>query len=139
MTTYKRVSITATRAGMTARQKHTFTRKLREWKAETLTHGDCIGGDADSHTIAKRLGIRTEAYPCTITNQRAHCDADFVAEPKAPLTRNRTIVQKGEILVGIPRTSKEEKRSGTWSTIRYGLGMRAVCIIWPDGRTTEHE
>lgn len=139
MTTYERISITATRAGMTAQQKHTFTRKLQEWKAVTLIHGDCIGGDADSHAIAKGLGMRTEAYPCTISNQRAHCNADFIAEPAAPLTRNRTIVRKGEILVGIPRLDKEEQRSGTWSTLRYGMGMRPVYIIWPDGRTTEFE
>ena len=47
------------------------------------------------------------------------CKGDIILKPKKYLDRNKSIVDKTDILIAFPSTNEEVIRSGTWSTIRY--------------------
>jgi len=129
------VSFTGTRQGMTKRQIKTFVNLMYEVGMQTLIHGDCVGADADAHILAMEQMIDVLKRPCNIERQRAFTEGGrVVAEPEAPLIRNRKIVDDGEQLIACPATFQEEQRSGTWATIRYAKrNDKSVIIIWPDG------
>ena len=131
-----RVSFTGSRQGMTAAQKESFNHLLYEMGILVLTHGDCIGADADAHCLAIEAGAEVRKRPSNIETQRAFSEGgEIVAQPEAPLSRNKKIVDDGEQLVACPATFQEELRSGTWATIRYARKTRKpVTIIWPNGR-----
>lgn len=47
---------------------------------------------------------------------------------------NRDIVAETDELIATPKGFQEERRSGTWATVRYALKARKpVTVIWPDG------
>jgi len=132
------ISFTGTRKGMSKYQIDTFVKLLYEYGAQVFIHGDCVGADADAHVLAMSQGIEVLKRPCNIERQRAFTDGGrVVAEPEAPLIRNRKIVDDGEQLIACPGTFHEEQRSGTWATIRYAKrNDKPVTIIWPDGTTS---
>ncbi len=105
-------------------------------------HGDCIGADADAHTLCRNVGIRKiGSYPCNLKNQRAYTDADQIADPAPPLERNRVIADRCDILIACPSTDHEIQRSGTWATIRHrsrSFQNFQLVIIWPDGSIDEN-
>jgi hypothetical protein len=65
--------------------------------------------------------LRTECYPSNLSAQRDPCweEADVVHDPRPPLERNLLMVDRAQLLLAAPRSSVEERRSGTWATIRY--------------------
>lgn len=78
------------------------------------------------------------SHPCTITKARAFTPADEIHLPAAPLDRNRLIVDSVDLMVAFPGKMKEQKRSGTWYTIRYARKQGVpLMIFWPDGSVTE--
>jgi len=135
-----RVSFTGTRRGLTPEQKSNLKVVLEKAKASILIHGDCIGADADAHVIATKLDLTLLKRPCNLQAQRAWMSGgECIAEPEKPLERNRKIVDDGDVLVGCPGTLLEERRSGTWSTIRYARKQKKkIVLLWPDG-TVEFE
>lgn len=130
-----KLSFTGSRQGMTKAQKKAFGYLLYERGVLSLTHGDCIGADADAHHIAMEAGAEVRKRPCNIETQRAFTEGgETVADPEAPLSRNKKIVDDGEELVACPASYQEELRSGTWATIRYAKkSHKPTTIIWPDG------
>jgi hypothetical protein len=134
------VGFTGTRAGMTAAQAHTVDALLgrlaegHPTRALCGLHGDCVGADADFDAICKRRSLAVKIRPSSLARMRAGCDSEALAEPRAPLVRNREIVGDSEILIACPRTREEVRRSGVWATIR---AMRrkggAVYLVAPDG------
>lgn len=56
-----------------------------------------------------------------------------------PLKRNHTILDHSQYLVGFPKGPKEERRSGTWATIRYAKAREMPTKIVPlgDGKPKE--
>lgn len=120
---------------MTDAQAVTFRRVLEELGADELTHGGCVGADAEAHAAALALGMRVRLRPCDLEDARAFCrGGELVAAPDKPLKRNREIVDDGECLLAIPGMMREQRRSGVWATIRYALKRgREVLVIWPDG------
>lgn len=131
------ISFTGTRKGMTKHQANTFVKLFYEYGAQVFIHGDCIGADANAHDLAMAQEIEVLKRPCNIERQRAFTNGgQVIAEPEAPLNRNRKIVDDGEQLIACPGTYEEELRSGTWATIRYAKrNHKPVTIIWPDGTT----
>lgn len=129
------VSFTGTQEGMTEAQKKTFRKVIKELNPKAFIHGDCIGADEQAHKIVREelpeciIAIR----PCTIEHKRAFTDGHQLAEPEAPLDRNKKIANDGKILVATPK-GWEELRSGTWSTIRYARKTKKPrIIIYPKG------
>jgi hypothetical protein len=129
------VSFSGTQRGMTMEQCNVVPATLINLKATELVHGDCIGADAQAHNIALELGLVVKKRPCTLRYKRAFtAGGEVVAPPEAPLDRNHKIVDDGKVLLATPQSYQEERRSGTWATIRYARKLdRLVYLIGPDG------
>jgi hypothetical protein len=98
-------------------------------------HGDCIGADAEFHTICKVLNVPIDIHPCDITHFRAFCEGFRVFPIDKPLTRNKTMIDKADLTLATPFENQEVLRSGTWSSIRYAKKKDKMLIIfYPDGR-----
>ena len=126
---------TVTQRGMTPLQKTTFADTIRALSASEFRHGDCIGADSDAHQIVLDLGIEIRIHPPIIEAKRAFCKGAIEVFPvKDYLARNKDIVNATEVLIATPGEFAMELRSGTWSTVRYGLKTNKwVLIIYPDG------
>jgi hypothetical protein len=130
-----RIGITATREGLTDAQ----ARALAEFftAAPEVHHGDCVGGDERAHGVAQAAGCRIVIHPPIWDSARAFCTgAAETREPLPYLNRNHRIVDETETLVALPKQERgEERRSGTWATVRYARGLRRpVVIIRPSGQ-----
>ncbi|HUV85375.1 MAG TPA: hypothetical protein VMV86_06655 [Methanosarcinales archaeon] len=144
---FKAVGFTGTRNGMTEEQVLRLEYLLRHdllQKSKRFNHGDCIGADRDAHKIADGIVKEIGLFPCTLTNQRAFCDGldnkSNVIEAQAakhPLDRNLDIIASSDIMVGCPKGYKEERRGGTWHTIRNTrLAKKPLILIYPNGDFT---
>lgn len=132
---------TGTRQGMTEAQKATVERLLeKDLRLTRVHHGSAIGADAEFHEIAGKVGIEVTLHLSDRPDQTADCKgAVKVHAPLTPLARNRCIVAMTEYMIAAPAESLEQRRGGTWSTIRYArMVKRPVIIVYPDGNTSEH-
>lgn len=131
-----KVGITGTREGLTEAQKIRMN-SLGEAAITVLHHGDCIGVDAYSHSMARHSHIRVEVHPPSDNRERAHSQlgpSDVEHPPKPYLARNHDIVDASDVLVAFPKGYSEELRSGTWATVRYARKQKVpVVIVWPSG------
>ena len=86
-------------------------------------HGDCVGADEITHFYAASLGYRIIIHPPVDPKARAFCriwERGVILEEAPYLVRNNDIVKACEVLVAMPKVvGKEERRSGTWATVRY--------------------
>jgi hypothetical protein len=104
-------------------------------------HGDCVEADAEFDQWCAKLGIERHAHPgCDQHGHRPHaanCAAEVVHPVRPYIERNRVIVDAADVLIACP-SGPEQRRSGTWSTIRYARHREVpVAIIWPDGRVEQ--
>lgn len=129
-----KVGITATSKGATERQLLSLQRLLVDLAASELHHGDCVGGDAQGHSVARALGLWIVGHPPENSKARAFCSCDESRAPLPYLSRNRAIVRETELLIAMPLGFQEELRSGTWSTARFAeKSGRRFIVIQPDG------
>lgn len=142
------IMVTGTREGMTIDQWARFGDEIgTRWDFEGQHEwhdGDCIGADTQAHsTVAnlKTMGakITMHGHPCNIDVFRAHNEYDVTHEVKAPLVRNREMVDASDLVIAAPKEYDEIIRgSGTWATIRYArLHKKHLVVIWPDGTILE--
>ena len=129
------IGFTGTQVGLTPHQTQMLWTLLAAEGIEEFHHGDCVGADAQAHAMAVGLGIPVIIHPCTIEAKRAYCEgAREVLEAKAPLDRNRDIVDACDGILACPR-GPEEQRSGTWATVRYARNpYKPLTIIYSNGR-----
>lgn len=108
--------------------------RLHLLEALTLHHGDCIGADAQVHDICF-TECRIHLHPPDIDLYRAFCTPFDESDAPLPyLRRDRRIVDSSHVLFVLPKTMKEETRSGTWATCRYAINQLVpLFVIWPDG------
>lgn len=130
------VGFTGTRAGMTEEQRTTLRSLLGELGARTFHHGGCVGSDEQAHQIVRALGgIEVFVYPSNLNRYRAACQGDITYLPKAPLERNRDIVAACAAMIAAPKEAVEQRRGGTWSTVREAQkASKPVYVIGPDGQ-----
>ena len=134
------LGFTGTRHGMTPEQRLAVREFVTKLRPNRVVHGDCIGADYDFDNICAELKIPRGIRPSTIAHTRAHCEergAEALAEPIAPLARDRLIVEDSTQMLGVPKLARQERRSGTWATLRYAVGKRPTHIIPPDGSVKE--
>lgn len=126
---------TGTQKGMTAKQASVLEELMKKEGVTELHHGDCIGADARADTIAHKIGAEVVIHPPTKADKRAYCEgAKKVHEPKPYLDRNKDIVNDSKILFATPGEASQVLRSGTWSTVRFGIkNKKKVFVIKPDG------
>ena len=136
------VGFTGTQLGMTEIQKKAVKRALELFRKENdeFHHGDCIGADSEAHQIAREIGYSIVLHPPTKSLKRAFCKADKEEQALPYLERNLEIVKSTQILLATPKGMSEERRSGTWSTIRKAKKMgKKVIIIFPNGHVQIHK
>lgn len=136
------IGITGTRRTPKQVQYSMLYNALRGFRWEqddvTLHHGDCVGADAAGNKFATQFGFTTVAHPPTNPRHRAFCASDTILEPKKYMDRNADIVNAISILIAMPYLDIEEKRSGTWATVRMARKQaKRIVILWPTGCTTE--
>lgn len=124
---------------MTDAQFYTVGRFMLRPPGE-LHHGDCVGADSQMHDIARMNGWFIVVHPPDNPKLRAFREGDAIWRPLPYLARNSEIVHVADVMLATPAQHEEQRRSGTWSTIRYArkIGTPLV-IIWPDGGATQWE
>lgn len=128
-----KITFTGTQEGMTNCQKRTLHKILNFFSEDTsliFMHGDCIGADAQAHTIVKEFAVDIELFPCNIKEKRAWCKGAKVTHAiMSPLKRNDVMAKRCDLMIAAPKSLKEEVRSGTWATIRYGRKYNKTIIL----------
>lgn len=127
---------TGPKNGMTHRQAETVRYLFNELGLRILHHGDCIGGDAQAHRLAKALAARVVIHPPVVSAFRALCHADEVWPEKPFLIRNADIAAEGVdgLIAALESRQERFRGSGTWATVRYARKAgRRVWKVWPDG------
>lgn len=139
-----RIGFTGTQKGMRKEQKKKFTLVLADLTSRQRTneflHGNCIGADEEAAVIAGNLGLFLVAFPCNLTSKQSTIGSHECRGVKAPLDRNRDIVDECDVLIICPYTFTDIVRSGTWFTYRYAEseGKRTI-TIFPDGEVIERK
>ena len=139
MTCIRVIGFTGSRDGLSVRQYNrlrvAFKRLLPQEPTE-FHHGDCQGADEDIHGLVREMFPRCTIviHPPDNPARRAFCKGDVILEPKPYLQRDWDLVNASTYLLAAPKSMTEERRSGTWATIRYARtkGM-FVHIFYPDG------
>lgn len=137
------VSFTGTQRGMTERQRWPLSRLLEELlleEGDEFHYGACVGADDLAAKHAEMIGFRVVAHPANDVRPELRAEPRGRVLPARPAKeRNKDIVTAGDVLIATPRLMKEERRSGTWATVRYArrLGGRRIVILWPDGSREE--
>jgi hypothetical protein len=96
-----------------------------------LHHGDCKGADAEAHAIAADLGWDIIIHPPTKRIMRAYCgDGAIILPPMDYLARDEEIVRVSNFIFAAPKSDTEERRSGTWYTVRHArkIGKRVILL-----------
>lgn len=137
------VGFTGTQVGMTPRQHLLLRAELYKLDADHRAafpwfhHGLCVGADDESHGIVRAHSGAWSiwGHPPSNPAKRAEwrlssCDR---LSPEGPyLVRNHAIVDACSFLIAAPKGMEEERRSGTWATVRYARKKGVpVVILWP--------
>jgi hypothetical protein len=136
-----KIGFTGTQKGMTAEQKKTFRRLLKQLNPTEFHNGDCLGADLESYLLILIYDAQTKKrvkiviHPPDKPDKRAFIRFyDEIREPKPYLERDEVIAAECDVLIATPKEFKEEVRSGTWATVRYARkAYKKVYIIWPNG------
>lgn len=136
---YMKAGFTGCQEMPTFEQIAALSHLLRFLGVTELHHGDCIGSDAEAHLAATNLDISMCIHPPRSMRKRAFCKGAAYTYPVAEyLVLNKNIVDCTDILIGMPNTTHEKQRSGTWSTLRYAKKRdKPAFVIWPDGDVTK--
>lgn len=139
-----RAGFTGTRDGISSFQRANLLQFLAAANPGVLHHGDCVGADAEAHTLAVSLGIPIVIHPPEKNVYRAYCalpgvPADVEWRPRRPyLQRNHFIVTETDYLIACPKHNRIPSaghQGGTWYTVSYALRQdRPVYVFFPDGR-----
>lgn len=133
------LGFTGTQEGMSRKQRNELVEHLKRWKNEyeflEIHHGDCIGADAEFHHFCElvwpKKRLQVVIHPPEIETKRAFCEnkTQDVLPAKAYLDRNKDIVECSEGMIAAPKNNTEEKRSGTWSTVRFARKQNVPVMI----------
>ena len=127
-----KIGFTGSREGMSQHQKEQFVLKMCELSPKEFHHGDCKGADAEAHDIVREFfpDVKIFVWPPTVKIMRAFKEGDVINEPMDYVHRDEKIVDSSEYLIGAPRiTDVEQKRSGSWYTIRYARRSNKPYVV----------
>lgn len=135
------VGFTGTRKGMTEAQCNT----VRDWLYKLATpgswlhHGCATGADTTAHAMALDCGMCVHGWPGPNPNTELGRFAAISAR-MPPLVRNLKIVEACDLLIAAPFEEVEQRRGGTWSTIRAARRRNMpVVIVLPDGSAQKEQ
>jgi hypothetical protein len=132
---------TGTRKGATPVQLKRLRVLLAEGRPTQFHHGGAFGADSQAHAIWREECKGADSM-CVVWPADERREAIFQLQQHVrinpimpPLDRNREIVKRSVLLIACPHTEQEERRSGTWATIRVAFALyKPVLILWPSGR-----
>lgn len=140
-----KVGFTGTRHGLAGLQREALRYIVLSTAPREAHHGDCVGADATFHALVELqrddgvVWYPVIAHPAPEGPWSAHTNADVRLEPLPPLERNRAIVEACDVLIACPLGDTEQRRSGTWATVRYARKQgKRIIIVWPSG-VLQHE
>lgn len=134
------VAFTGTRKGMTPKQRASVAALLRRYykgdEDNRFLFGWCIGADDQAAMIAANIGYTLIAYPGASTpDKRGSITPHIKMTAEENLKRNRRMVDECDVLIAGPSGRKEQRRSGTWATVRYASKIgRQTKFAYPDWR-----
>lgn len=132
------VGFTGTQLGGNVLQEQALERLLSSVSVLQFHHGDCVGADSQADGIAESLGLARHVHPPDNTSKRAFCKGDIQYAEKPYLDRNKDIVNACDLLIAMPFERDEQRRSGTWSTVRYARRLKKpVKLIMPNGEVID--
>jgi hypothetical protein len=132
------LGVTATRNGATPAQLTLLRLLLVNQEVTEFHHGDCVGGDEQSHHLVREIHPQCKivAHPPINPRYRAYCKADIILPQKDYIPRNHDIVDSVHKMVALPKSSTPQYRGGTWATIRYTKSQgKPLYIFYPNGDT----
>lgn len=131
------VGFTGTQKGLTQYQIEMIYDIFDTLRPDEVHHGDCIGGDKDFDGIALDCCIKRVIHPPINNKKRAWCQGEIILQAKEYLERNRDIVNACDRLIAAPYQFYEQKRSGTWSTIRYAskIGKPIAMVFYKERKS----
>lgn len=105
-----------------------------------LHHGACVGADEQFvDEVKKTVPYRIEAHPASnvrrdLISELALQLSDVVWANHPALKRNVEMVSLSDVLVACPAEFLEQRRSGTWATIRAARkACKPIAIVEPKG------
>jgi hypothetical protein len=132
------IGITGTRHKPTKKQLESFFKVFTDMRPTEFHHGCCTGVDSITSRIVNKYdeGIVVVGHPPIDTKCIGNYFSSYDVEAKRYLERNKDIVKACDYLIALPKTELEQKRSGTWATIRYAQRnhRRTIAIVAPCGR-----
>lgn len=133
-----RIGFTGTQYGITLPQFDLMVEVLQELhEVSEAHHGDCVGADFEfSNIIDAIFGFgKIHCHPPEDNKKRGFARVDVMNKALPFLVRNHNIVDSTDLLIACPKRMIEERRSGTWATIRYSKKCKKpVVILWPNGK-----
>lgn len=140
-----KIGFTGSRVGMTPAQRDSLGDLLLKLticdEFVQFHHGDSVGADDQAANIVKQMIKKAYivAHPGLSMINRAYNKAsNGIRAAKSNLERNIDIVNETNLLIAAPKKPREERRSGTWHTVRYALRKgKGVWVIWPSGLVEE--
>jgi hypothetical protein len=137
-----RIGITGTKEGATDAQIAQISKLFEALFSSPVPerevhHGDCVGVDSEVHHYLRGAfgrKVKIVVHPPDNPKHRAYCAGDRTEQELPYLSRNTNIVNQSTVMIVVPRTNKEEIRSGTWSTYRKARKAMVPCfIVFPEG------
>lgn len=132
-----RAGVSGTLRGATPAQSYALWRLFQSPAIGQLVHGGARGVDTEADALFREVNKDrpliiihpAEGHPWE-GPEPTWCDIE-----RPPLVRNKLIVQTADLMLIVPRTYTELRRSGTWTTYRYALEFgNLTLVILPDGR-----
>lgn len=115
------IGFTGSQGGMSDFQKQSLEYRLTALRSHFtwFHHGCCVGADTQAAAVAKKLGYRIAVHPPTDESSIGNMDGDYAYPADGYLERDRGIVNESSVLLAAPLRMVNQRRSGTWYTIRY--------------------
>lgn len=132
------VGFTGTQKGLTVAQRRAIGLRFELDQPDEVHHGDCIGADAEVHDLAGLVHAHIVVHPPRDPKKRAFLVGAEMRDALPYHDRNAAIVHECDVLFAAPGGTKEQIRSGTWSTMRRAVKAGVpVLAFWPNGQATE--
>ena len=151
------LGITASRRDFTKHVESVVIDLLCRIKPATVIHGACVGGDIQIVELVHEFYLNWSekrpwivAYPgYSVGTQDRSCQSeraiqlsDEVMPEQGHFSRNREIVNRSSIVMGVTSYWKEQEPEygsggGTWMTLQYAhrIGL-SYYVVWANGEVT---
>ena len=128
------IGFTGSRLGLYSMQIDGLKLVFNNLSVFSFRHGDCVGADEIADHIARtHSALAIFIHPPKDKTLRAFVRGPNtkVHEAEDYLIRNRRIVNECNLLIACPKTLVEQRRGGTWYTIRYARERHKPVMILP--------